>query len=147
MPKSKIQNCPSWMIAWNLLPSCFALHACPSLSHISTTWLANFNLPIFTSTTRPNNEWQITAQKDIIVIINHGLFNMYLNDNYLPSCFHCHTYRHYATSCPFKSNHASLTSNNTNFHPLSNNNSDSLYPTKTPLPLTPLPISALAVNK
>ena len=48
--------------------------------------------------------------------INDDLFNMYLRDNYLPSCFHCSSYGHYATACPFKNN-----SQNNNFRSSSNN--------------------------
>ena len=70
---------------------------------------------------------QIGAQKDIqsqfrttdCGNINDKLFNLYLRDNCLPSCFHCYyTYSCYTTSCPFKSTHISLTSKNHQFSSL-----------------------------
>ena len=140
MPANRIQNFPSWMIAWNLFYQA-VLHYTPALHYKMFS-----HLKIFCNMARKfqfancyaydkAQRLQISAQKDIPPQfrttdwgnINDELFNLYLRDNYLPSCFHCGTYGHYATSCPFKSTH-SLTSKNSNFRPLSNNISNSSYP-------------------
>ena len=59
--------------------------------------------------------------------INDDLFNIYLRDNYRPSCFHCQTYGQLANHCPYKPvnklSHGTTQANprNNNFRPFQQN--------------------------
>ena len=114
-PKVRIRDFPSWTCAWNLYVQAY-LSAKPTMFYqlfsyakIFATMARKFkfeNCYAYDKAFRT----QIAAEIDTPPTYrttswlrqNDDLYNMYLRDAYLPSCFHCYSYGHYIANCPFK---------------------------------------------
>ena len=132
--KFQIRDFPSWMCAWNVFVQAY-LHFHPTMQFDLFNYLKIFctlikkfkfeNCYAYDKAQRtqlasqriaPPHQQSISWQQQ-----NEELFNLYLRDNYLPACFHCNTYGHFATSCPFKTAKRSIDPRNlsNNFRPSS----------------------------
>ena len=115
-PKCKICDFASWMCAWNIFTQAYLFYH-PSMQFNLFAYLKIFSnlvrkfkfdncyaydkaqrIQLSSQTLAPIHNHTTSWQQQ-----NEELFNLYLGDNYLPACFYCNTYGHYATSCPFKS--------------------------------------------
>ena len=115
--KAKIRDFLSWICAWNIFYQT-TLHFFPQLHFELFSYLkimCNFaRKHKFTSfyAYDKSQRQTIAAQHNLPkhqkttswTAINEELFNNFLRDSHLPSCYHCATFGHYATACPYKSN-------------------------------------------
>ena len=85
------------------------------------------------------------------VKIDDEIFNMFLRDNYLPQCYHCSTFGHFANMCPTKQKtkshlnnltgssdqHTTVTPPQNNFRPQQLSNETNYSPNNSTLPNQP----------
>ena len=78
--------------------------------------------------------------------IDDEIFNMFLRDNYLPQCYHCSTYGHFANMCPTKQKtkssgssdqHTTVTPPQNNFRPQQLSNETNYIPNNSTQPNQP----------
>ena len=121
--KQKIHDFKTWMSAWNTFYQA-SLHV-NIRNHFITefSWKFKFNYVLaYDRAHRLQIASQVNMHKNQQTILwvkqNDELFNMYLQDNYLPQCYHCLSVGHYAMICPKKQkiNAYPNTSNQTDPH-------------------------------
>ena len=113
--KAKIRDYPSWICAWNSFYQA-SLHYHPDthyylFSHFKI--ISNLarkhkfeNVYLYDKSQRQILAAQRTISPELRSVkwdrINEELFQNFLRDSHMPACYHCSTYGHYASSCPYK---------------------------------------------
>ena len=108
--KFKLHDFASWMCAWNIFVQAY-LYFHPTMHHALFSYLKNVCTFIrkFKFESKAQRT-QIAAENSLPTFAkstswkqqNEEFFNLYLRDNYLPACYHCNAYGHFATSCPYR---------------------------------------------
>eukprot|EP00111_Clytia_hemisphaerica_P023510 TCONS_00069282-protein len=115
--KAKIRDYPSWICAWNLYYQA-TLHYQPEMHFklfsyfkIMATLARKHRFDcvyLYDKSQRQTLAAQHALPTDLCTAswtnINEELFNTYLRDKLLPSCFHFSSFGHFASSCPYKPN-------------------------------------------
>uniref|UniRef100_A0A7M5XI05 CCHC-type domain-containing protein n=1 Tax=Clytia hemisphaerica TaxID=252671 RepID=A0A7M5XI05_9CNID len=115
--KSKIRDYPSWICAWNTYCQAY-LHYHPDMHFKLFSYFKNIatiarkhkfeSVYLYDKALRHTLAAQHSLPTDLRTAswckTNDELFNIYLRETLLPSCYHCHSFGHYVSSCPYKTN-------------------------------------------
>ena len=113
--KAKIRDYPSWICAWNIYQQA-VLHFHPdkhfelfSYFKILTNLARKHrfeNVYLYDRSQRQTLAAQSTLPEISRTVnwktVNEELYNNFLREAHLPSCYNCATFGHYASACPFK---------------------------------------------
>ena len=120
--KSKIRDYPSWVCAWNTYCQAY-LHYHPDMHFNLFSYFKNIatiarkhkfeSVYLYDKAFRHTLAAQHSLPPELCTVswckTNDELFNVYLRETLLPSCYHCSSFGHYASSCPYKTNPRSST--------------------------------------